>query len=468
MLYGYKLWPTCDDYYSSEEAKIKGTRLRSFQDNRICVCLDESLKPVKLVRSQMYRDPESPTLFGDKEIHHYKLEAEASPILVCDGVLCPQSFEGYETYEDGLIASWNWQYSDGVLLYGLAEGYPWYGYHYVSVKKFNFNTGRFHQSGYWTDNVIDFKEESHAWWRIDVYDPNGQLIFPWDDYWKRVRPVEFEVQKPQLPAGDLRDIFRVYFPNHSDYQEAKVKMFSDALSKLNVSDNNIANIKDLVEFVSDARSGRLTELYQDFVDIAKGNGSLKKIGRASGKAWLAYRYQYNTAKQDAEQFVDAALNDYWEKISAQTIAHPLRSSFYDPDNYCVYHLKLRVEDDMHDAFLSMSNQVRRFGLLPSFHTVWDMIPFSFAVDWVAPVDKNLSAFDELYYAQSYNILEALVSMKRQKVIDLAGMSVTFTEYDRHFESSFPEWTWVSDDSSGTVTRTLKRVADVGSLLVQAF
>lgn len=434
--------------------------------------LNGGSEPVHLTRSELINDPDDPILFGDKTVRHLKIEADVRESIDVDGQPLFNEFEGSGHADDGWLITYKWWQDGDYFYYGNASHYPWY------IQGGN--------GGAWAIKV-DVRTMLYCTrsWSSNI--PAGELVAnrdraleqvsadtPWQQmqqygtwwmgmYYKRVNAHN----KPgSLPSGSLRDLFNSYYPDRNPVQGIKTRLFTDALSQLNVSDNNISNIREMIKLVSDIRSGNIRSLATSWYDWLNGDRSLKQTGKAITSGWLMYRYLYNTTKADADQAVDAALNGYLGTIKEQTIKHPLRSSFETED--AVYRLKLRVADNKRDVLLSAVNQIRRYGLLPDAHVLWDSLPFSFIVDWAIPVDDGLQSFEELLYADAYDILEALLSCKRSKVIDIAGMSVTFTEYYRVFETSLPEWQWVEDTSGTPVSRTLRRTADGWSLFVQLF
>lgn len=301
-------------------------------------------------------------------------------------------------------------------------------------------------------------------------------------YTPNLSPFTGQVAYTPIPLGSIDNwplILGVRIDG--DLEKAKQDLFVDCCSQVQVSDNNIQNIMELIDIVQDIRNGKLQELIEDVkkipeiaknrlkqlrnMEAAERNSSLlKTAGRVSGSAWLSYRYAYNTTKMDIEDAVDAAVAGYTRILTDQTVKHPLRSHGTYGDYHC--NLKLRIKDDFSKNLEVFANKVHTFGLLPTLHVVWDMIPYSFMVDWVFPVDKNLSNFDELYFADSYQIIEALFSYKWEKTgIPYAGSTIDLKCYSRWFENRVPEWTWDDDSSKFWTTRTLKRAADVMSLVV---
>jgi hypothetical protein len=166
---------------------------------------------------------------------------------------------------------------------------------------------------------------------------------------------------------------------------------------------------------------------------------------------------------DFEQKYDAQLKEFNHILVDQTVAHPLRANMTEGEYTC--NMKMRIKDNISLGIQTMMNATHRDGLFPDLHIVWDMIPYSFVVDWFVPVDKNLSAYDELFFADGYDILECLFSYKWTHEYQYAGSTIQYSIYCREFLSEFPVWSWSEDLGGFAVQKSLKRTADGFSLVI---
>jgi predicted nucleotidyltransferase len=106
-------------------------------------------------------------------------------------------------------------------------------------------------------------------------------------------------------------------------------------------------------------------------------------------AWLAYRYVYTTTKLDV-----AELKSISSRLSA--LATSNRIAVYG--SYTRGNTKYRVGFDIDTAQIlpkEVSTTLQKFGLRLNALNVWDMIPYSFVVDWFLPISNIIEYFQDL-------------------------------------------------------------------------
>lgn len=116
---------------------------------------------------------------------------------------------------------------------------------------------------------------------------------------------------------------------------------------------------------------------------------LGEIPKTARDAWLSYRYVYNTTKLDVRE-----LKTTFSRIEdlARFDTVPVYGS------YTRGGITYRVGFDIDVAQIlpnDVSTTMRKFGLELSLLNVWDMIPYSFVVDWFVPIGKVLEYFESL-------------------------------------------------------------------------
>jgi hypothetical protein len=78
-----------------------------------------------------------------------------------------------------------------------------------------------------------------------------------------------------------------------------------------------------------------------------------------------------------------------------------------------------------------------YGLSPSFYVIWDMIPYSFIVDWFIPVGDILNSYDKKsMYERTYDFSNLWYSLKYERTV-ADGSSIS--AYTRWGASSPPEY-----------------------------
>lgn len=173
---------------------------------------------------------------------------------------------------------------------------------------------------------------------------------------------------------------------NSAVQTAYVKA---AESLPRVASNGIANCIQLVSALS-------ALLRQDF-------------GRASrdvGDAWLAYRYSYTTTMLDVREY-----SSYIQRI--QNLSRPsqrhVKSHGYFSDGGFTFHVVLQLE--LEDILPSnISERLDQFGLALNSVNAWDLIPYSFVVDWFLPVSDLLSQWEAHWESRDLKVSSAWMSV----------------------------------------------------------
>lgn len=457
--------------------------LRSYDENRIgCILDEESPSNITRHHSQLWEpgpDDSGSSAFGDNAVHHLKIDEECSPIFYSGTRQIMSSFSGWWHNNNGYQGFWAWMSS--------ADNFA-----YISCSFLPETTGtNFACEGYVIGRFRDSWQYSWGWplcysmgfgcnkwteeeckaYAIHCWDSLCGLMYPWGEPMSLNLQFGYQVSNldrieyPSSPVRDIGKFFEKYFPDRTDVNAAKTRLLNDCISKLEVSDNNIANLREFISIINDARNGRISNLYRDFQQLVKPSktSGLEKVGKFASNNWLRYRYAYKTTVSDLNQFIGAAEKDYLRKITDQTLAHPLRAGgTFDGEEW---HLKCRLHESNRDPFMAMAERVRRYGLLPDLHTLWDMIPFSFAVDWFLPVDDFLSSVDHHWYSQGYEFDELLYSRKRQKDLEIAGIQLHLTDYSRWLDSEVAPWSYTREDSGGCTQVAFNRTADGLSLIV---
>jgi hypothetical protein len=105
------------------------------------------------------------------------------------------------------------------------------------------------------------------------------------------------------------------------------------------------------------------------------------------------------------------------------------------------------------------------GFMPNLHNLWDMVPFSFVVDWIVPSFSNtLEDIDQAYLSELYRVDELLVTTDERWDINYAGFVYHVHDYRRYFMDECPQFE-IYEGSDHTKGKTIcKRVVDGISLI----
>lgn len=181
-------------------------------------------------------------------------------------------------------------------------------------------------------------------------------------------------------------------------------------------------------------------------------GDFKKSANLVGDAWLAYRYSYCTTKSDIEEY-----QNYVQRVIdlCDLNAPPkirCHGTFVDIDGW-KYHCSMMVKTG--DALpTDLRDTLSSFGLELTAVNAWDMIPYSFIVDWFIPVSDSLDRLESQWKSQHLPIAEC-------------WMSVTSPKGDQYFRFPYKWDNVLPSVKQKTVSdKTLwMRVADAISLLL---
>ena len=209
--------------------------------------------------------------------------------------------------------------------------------------------------------------------------------------------------------------------------------FVDACDKLPSSAgiNNIANIADIVS---------------SFKSMSKG---LTKLGSAAD-AWLGYRYSYSTTKSDIH-----AVSDFANRLAALPTC--IRSNGYFKDGEYEYRASISIESQYLSSLVSFGE---KWGLALDAVTAWDLIPYSFIVDWFIPVSRLLESWQSQAFAMQIQ-RTCWCSVRRQYVNEFGFKEV---DYSRFLYDPHARFSSVSRMSYGPKASTIvKRALDVLAL-----
>lgn len=162
-----------------------------------------------------------------------------------------------------------------------------------------------------------------------------------------------------------------------------------------LGDNNISNIAEFVSFLYNLIIRRKVEIPQSL-----------------SQAWLSYRYQYKTTKGDIEtaiSFMRRHAQRYLRSTGLKIYGfHAIEYNGVTIQCRCTLVLKERELSYVNKIW----NALDRWGLKPNFYIVWDMIPYSFVVDWFIPVGSVLEVWDASgrFISEHYEFSDIIYSM----------------------------------------------------------
>lgn len=184
--------------------------------------------------------------------------------------------------------------------------------------------------------------------------------------------------------------------------EKQAQLVTNATSKLKYIDINS------LAYIDDCRHLRKTTR-----QLMKTVRSIRSP-KSWANAWLSVRYGLPLFIQDSSKIIQAARKAHRTKGSRQRIKTSLSSVYQSPlvngeiniESHCC--IKLDLTSPPTNEFYQTT---RSLDLYPSLSNLWDLIPYSFVVDWVIPVDNSLQRLDAAVDILNFPIGAGIVSHK---------------------------------------------------------
>lgn len=234
--------------------------------------------------------------------------------------------------------------------------------------------------------------------------------------------------------------------------------------------NGIAYISDLIKIVADLRNGNITKAVSK---ISAANSFTKRV-RVAADAYLASRYGATLTWSDTKKLVksvqDAILSELKYRIARSSFTqqfstnNPNFGSNVTMEEHCKC-----VYDPAGEGMRAGLSKLYTWDTFPTLENTWDLVPFSFVLDWFLPVGDFLNQYDNNILAQTLPIVDVMTSTKYTvrippKVLawnTSAAGDIMFTEYTRSLGSTLPP---IIPSFSGT--ESFHNVLEFGAIILQ--
>jgi hypothetical protein len=288
-----------------------------------------------------------------------------------------------------------------------------------------------------------------------VYDA-ATGTFRWD-----VIPVEKAKRIPVIPYYWQDWMWQMHPEIPVTDYEAYSECYRNAVANVTQSGmNNIANIMEVADVVHDIKKGNITGLFESLKQFCdkKNISNAVKVGQ---DGWLKYRYLYGTTKADAEAAVDYFLDEKWKSLTDRQVVRG-RIGLSDGE----LRLKMRLRESA-DLSLQLRTDLKSVGLFPDLYTLWDLVPYSFVVDWFVPsFSEELEDLSQAYLSAAYDVKELLVTRKRSWDIQYAGFDYHAYSYERVFDEEPPQFEFYEETSTPKGKTVVKRIIDGFALFIK--
>lgn len=259
----------------------------------------------------------------------------------------------------------------------------------TSVKKYFFRPTKVHWTGTTGGPANPLPQEFTTW-----------IPAPWNAH-----QMEFEPDVPDVNLGLLmtRAIAKA--------QDEEVNL----LTTLAEMPETIAMLTDLLKRAKSFRKQGLKHFLAPPKDVAKRAGW--KGTKSLSEAWLTYRYGLLPLYYEAQSYLDlldGKLREYKrgvESLTEKVEAHECREDvqrFFDAGQYNVWTVAYRLEYDWYVEVRGTAGVKRLYDLADKppprisvnpVETMWELTPWSFAIDWFIPIGDYLSCFYSTMAAQ---------------------------------------------------------------------
>jgi len=180
-----------------------------------------------------------------------------------------------------------------------------------------------------------------------------------------------------------------------------------------------ANSVNMIAFLRDLRKP------QELIPKLR---KLKKLRTTAGN-YLSYKYGILPTIDDLKSIVAAVLKlkPYLDKNGFKTYGAGFTDSYTSSSitTKLEQHIKIAISDE-DSAFDAIASKLDSMGFLPTLENVWDLIPYSFVLDWFVDVGDFLHRVDSRLRLVRLNIRYATMSRKETTSYKLiAGPNLPF-------------------------------------------
>lgn len=215
-----------------------------------------------------------------------------------------------------------------------------------------------------------------------------------------------------------------------------------------MADNNLSNIADVAGMVKDICTGNIANLF--FHDIPS--------------LWMWWRYSYSTTKSDVQQAIAYKSRQIITWLKPKSFDGNAEVRDLVSDTVGQVHCRFSVVQRTGDLMATLRHGLRVAGILPTAYRAWDLIPFSFVIDWFGDVGNRLAAQELIDSMSEYRFSDMIWSVK----YTFSDSHATTQHYTRWLAGPpcMENYQWHDVSHPKTVT-WLKRAGDAISMIVSS-
>lgn len=199
------------------------------------------------------------------------------------------------------------------------------------------------------------------------------------------------------------------------------------------------------------------------INFLMQKGDKKEVAKAAANLWLSYRYVILTSLMDAEEYKNNLYDGIvsFNEATNQTF-HRTRASERDGEWLFTLNLLFHRNFGLVE-FKDNWVKLRAIGLQPNTALLWDILPFSFIIDWFIPVSNVCEGIDLKTTMMSFTFSACCYSIRKECMIDNEWGQLKLTSYRRELIDPPPIFYGEISDTS-TKTKCC-RATDAIALLI---
>ncbi|MGD7175660.1 hypothetical protein [Ralstonia pseudosolanacearum] len=208
-----------------------------------------------------------------------------------------------------------------------------------------------------------------------------------------------------------------------------------------------------------ANAQQLLDMFKKLIKLdVKG---LLEIPKTLKDWWLWYRYTYTTTKMDVEEFIEY-FSDFKRKFNKQRFT--LYTTLEDPRESIT--VKWTCGVTLHTHLVELVDQldsvVQKLGLYPGMVNTWDLIPYSFVVDWFLSLGDIFQQLETNIRCNTTDYVFERINYSVQCSLESGAYEGLRYRYYRRWSEDGPPPVrfWIGEGSYEPSTQTtLKRITD---------
>jgi hypothetical protein len=210
------------------------------------------------------------------------------------------------------------------------------------------------------------------------------------------------------------------------------------------------DMSDLVVEAVDANSASTANLLAFVSDLPKAGSTVRELfgvlktgltPRKAAGAWLSARYGDRLTVSDARDLFASYQREFKRYLAGFSMGHAYRQDSstrildgrsWDEQTDVAVHLAVRLA-----SFTPLMTAIKRlmdWDAWPTLENTWDLVPFSFVVDWFSGVSRFLNACDAAIKAPYLRPVTQYASIRRVLTLrssdEMGGLTVRLVMYRR--------------------------------------